>query len=533
MHTLHDTPNSDIGCVDAMAGMSEEFGLLDYVRIDEARSPSTAPRPWIGQILETNRNISTVGGDRLSPVILHGLKLMQEDSNVRAVESVQIYKIKLLGIDSGRFLTTPRVRPLPGAVVTKLDAASTVRILRLPKVEKKDDGTPVNVIGVLPNAKDVALTINDKIIRHHIMVSGGTGSGKSNVSANLVHQAVRMGKCVLIHDAKPDYQLVSQKNTDSGILPADWDDAKKWGVKPMGAENVVRIGFKGVCDEAAVDKVVTFQASDFSADMLAGFFFPNRQDVNWFEGFAAAAGSLGASNYSIDKILERVQEMEEQGKIHKATSKAIVRKVNSRKKRMPWLDASAEKSSSGINASTLEGMPPPPTPFSTNWMKKGRVLVVHYSSQDDESYALILSYFLRECHKFRRDGGRKNFGVVQLIDEAHHIFDNRSVHSDVLGLSFARTMREGRTLDHSIILSLQSASQVPGHVLTNLNTRFVMRQNSRHDASAAVEKMGKDYVPQSMQLGTGEALASVFESEVVVLARMLPSPYELMRTDNS
>lgn len=537
MHTLHDTPNSDIGFVDTMADMSEEFGLFDYVRIDETRPPRAAsegaekPRPWIGQILETNRNISIVGGDRLSPVILHGLKLMQENADVRAVESVQIYKIKLLGIDNGRFLITPRVRPLPGALVKKLDAENTIRILRLPKVEKVGDKL-VNVIGVLPNAENVALPVNDKIVRHHIMVSGGTGSGKSNVSANLVHQAVRMGKCVLIHDAKPDYQLIREKNTDPGIRPEDWDAVKKYGVTPAGAKDVMKIGFKGVCNEAAVDKVVTFRASDFSPDMLAGFFFPDRRDVNMFEGFAAAASSLvGSRSYSINDILKRVEEMGDSDNLHKATSKAIARKAKNRKERMPWLDAVA-KSSSGINAPTLQGMPQPPAPFSPDWMKSGHVLVVDYSQMDDEAYALILSYFLRVCHEFRRRQ-RGKFGVVQLIDEAHHIFDNRSVHSDVLGLHFARTMREGRTLDHSIIISLQSASQVPGHVMTNLNTRFVMRQNSRHDADAAAEKMGKEYALRSMQLGTGDALASVFESEAVVLARMFPSPYELMRTDNS
>lgn len=544
MYTLHDTPNSDIAHVDAMANMSEQFGLFDYVRIDGARTSVKDPKPWVGVIVEANRNISTVG-DRLSPVILHGLELMRMNDDVRAVESVQIYKIRLLGIDSGQFLSTAWIRPLPGSLVSKLNAQDTIRLLRLPQVEKQQDGT-TNVIGILPNAEDVPLTVNDKIIRHHIMVSGGTGSGKSNVSANLVYQATRMGKCVLIHDAKPDYGLIKGGNTDPDIPEQIWKAAGKHGLQKGGAKDVLKIGFHEKCLSDKVDRVVAFQASDFEPEMLAGFFFPERGDEIQFEGFAAAARRVRANkngkDYSVDEILERVRSAQGEEAPTSQTRNAILRKVTARKQRdMPWLDVLPKERATGMQSPSLSGLPKVASPFSVDELKARRILVVDYSQMDDAAYALILSYFLRDCHDFcKKDsrGGKKprkrrEFGgVVQLIDEAHRIFDNRSPHSNSLAQNFARIMREGRTLKHSIIMSLQNASLVPGHAMTNLNTRFVMRQNSRHDADAATEKMGKEFALQSLGLGTGDALASVFESESVILARMFPSPYELMRADN-
>ena len=543
MYTLHDTPDSDIAHVDAMADMSEQFGRLDYVRIDGARTSVKDPKPWVGVIVEANRNISTVG-DRLSPVILHGLELMRMNDDVRAVESVQIYKIRLLGVDGGRFLSTAWIRPLPGSLVSKLNAQDTVRLLRLPKVEKLQDGT-TNVIGILPNAEDVPLTVNDKIIRHHIMVSGGTGSGKSNVSANLVYQATRMGKCVLIHDAKPDYGLIKGENTDPDIPEQVWKAAEEHGLQKGGAKDVLKIGFHGACQKDKVDMVVAFQASDFEPEMLAGFFFPERGEENQFEGFAAAAhyvkNNKGGNSYSVDDILGRVRDAKKED-LHSNTRGTILRKVPTRKQRdMPWLDALPKERATGMQSPSLSGLPKVASPFSVGELKARRILVVDYSQMDDAAYALILSYFLRDCHDFCKNdsqGGKKlrrrrEFGgVVQLIDEAHRIFDNRSPHSNSLARNFARIMREGRTLKHSIIMSLQNASLVPGHAMTNLNTRFVMRQNSRHDADAATEKMGKEFALQSLGLGTGDALASVFESESVILARMFPSPYELMRADN-
>ena len=63
-------------------------------------------------------------------------------------------------------------------------------------------------------------------------------------------------------------------------------------------------------------------------------------------------------------------------------------------------------------------------------------MVIDYGyMDDDESYALILSYFLRICQSYRRKG--RGVGIVQMVDEAHRIFDNESRHSDTLARSFS------------------------------------------------------------------------------------------------
>ncbi|MBV9121748.1 MAG: hypothetical protein JO112_00125, partial [Planctomycetes bacterium] len=74
---------------------------------------------------------------------------------------------------------------------------------------------------------------------------------------------------------------------------------------------------------------------------------------------------------------------------------------------------------------------------------------------------------------------------------------------------------------------------IPPRVMNNLNTRIVMRQNSKAEADAATETMGREFAAQSLRLGTGHALVSLHESRATVLAQMAPSPYELMRTDNA
>ncbi|MBJ7899339.1 MAG: DUF87 domain-containing protein [Cyanobacteria bacterium RI_101] len=544
MIILHDGTSGDLSHVQAMASIEEGFALFDYVRVDQGEMA------WIGQILEPNRNISIVNSNRLDPTILHGLRLMQEHPEVQSVESVQVFEIGILGQYNGRQLLTPRLRPLPGAVVSRLNIEDTSRVIGIPQRLDGEDGSS-NVIGELLNAAGVPLCIDALKFNYHIMVSGGTGSGKSNVSANLVEQALKFRKCVLLHDAKPDYGFVDHANTDPGIPTEIWRQFEQYGLRPRQVSNVTRVGFYGLCDPNSVRTVIGFRASDFSPEILASLFFPYSNEQNQFEGFANAAHALReqVSNdsrpfYSLDDITNEVERRIDNAlppleQINQMVGSAILRKVRMRRRGMPWLDVIGQsirqQPTNRLRGSSLDGnRQRSVTAFSLeDFVQSGRLIVIDYSQMDEQSYALILSYFLRICQQYRKRLGENSVGIVQMVDEAHRIFDNDSRHSSALERAFERVMREGRSVDHSIILSLQNTSQIPQRVMNNLNTKFVMRQNSKAEADAATQTMGKEFSPQAMRLGTGQALVAIYESKATVLAQMAPSPFELMRTDNT
>ena len=551
MLILHDRPSADLSHANAIAEIDEGFALFDYVRIDQADGAS-----WIGQIVQPNQNISTVG-DPLDPTILHGLELMQHSANVQAVESVQVFDILILGQyeREARQLSTPRLRPLPGAKVERLSSTEVAALIELPRQQKHADGS-TNVIGELLNAKDVVLCVDGLKFNYHIMVAGGTGSGKSNVAANLVLQGTQYGKCVLVHDAKPDYGLIDRANTDARVSRI-WPRFEPFGLKPRGAVNVIRIGFHGKCDPTLVDEVVGFRSCDFNPGMLAGLFFPGSStaEQNAYEGFAMAAFSLRQDSeqgnrkaFTLDDILAEVDRRDlDNGNvapreaIHHLTAVSIARKVGSRRAAYPWLDAVDKQVSGGgqgrFRSGTLDrNGQRKVSAFSLEAVVQARrIVVLNYQDMDEGSYAVLVSYFLRQCQSYRRKAVSASHverpGIVQLVDEAHRIFDNESRHGGSLGNAFERVMREGRSVDHSIILSLQNASQIPPRVMNNLNTKIVMRQNGREEADAATQTMGKEFAVQAMRLGTGHALVSMHESRATVLVQMAPSPFELLRSD--
>jgi hypothetical protein len=547
MLILHDSPSGDLSHIQAIGDINEGFALFDYVKVEQAEPQAS----WIGQIVEPNQNISVVGS-RLDPTIIHGLRLMQTNSNVQAVQSAQVFDILILGQHRDGQLLTPRLRPLPGSKVTRLDARETAAVIEIPQVEDHEDGA-TNAVGELLNAEDVPLCVDRRKFNYHIMVAGGTGSGKSNVAANLVDQGVKYGMCVLIHDAKPDYRIISLANTDARVGKV-WECFEQYKLSPHGAADVTRVGFYGKCDPDSVDVVLGFRCSDFHPEMLASLFFTGAgpAEQNGHEGFAGAASALyrqmqgdEGQHYDLNQILGEVRRrftqpgLPPEEAIHELTARNILRKVALRRNAFPWLDAVGQAlrpaPSNRLRGSRLDGHRTVSTCDLGSLIAKGRILLIDYSQMDDQSYAVLLSYFLRECQRYRKGRGKGDAarpGVVQLVDEAHRIFDNDSRHSGSLAVAFERVMREGRSVDHSIILSLQNTSQIPHRVMNNLNTKFVMRQNSKAEAEAATETMGKEFGAQAMRLGTGHALVLLHEARATVLAQMAPSPYELMRTDN-
>ena len=141
-----------------------------------------------------------------------------------------MFDILILAEYDERQLLTLRVRPLPGAIVDKLDAETTNKVIGTPQKTEHEDKS-FNVIGELLNADNVPLCINKRRFNHHIMIAGGTGSGKSNVAANLIDQAVKFKKCVLVHDAKPDYRLIKEENSDPNVETI-WERFNKHGLEP-------------------------------------------------------------------------------------------------------------------------------------------------------------------------------------------------------------------------------------------------------------------------------------------------------------
>jgi DNA helicase HerA-like ATPase len=539
MFTLHDDPHSDLGHLSALATIDEGYQLLDYVNIQDKNSDR-----WLGQIVGANRNLAILGNS-LSPVVLHGLRMYQEKDDVRAIESIQLFDILILRRLVDGQLQLSRVRPMPEAKVNLMSAEELVGFLGVPDAEMDFEGS--NVIGLISNVSGLPLCLTHDVLTHHIMINGGTGCGKSNVAGNVIYQGVKLGKCVIVHDVKPDYRLIRDPNSDRTVEKL-WTSFEQYNLKPIGMTDVVRVGFYGMCDPKNVDIGAGFYASDFSANFLANLFLSNEPTES--KQFDALLGVIqavrqrkdagnGDGTFTVQNVLDEVRTRLSQvrsgnsdDEIHESVAKALLRKIRNRIPYLKWLDAignSVRPHASG------DFVRPDSTSFVQRFnfeqtIRPGRVILIDYSSMESDSdYAVLFSWFLKQAQSYCKRRG--HVGVIEIIDEANRLLDNESRHAGPLAGIFNRCMREGRSRDHSLVTLLQNADEVPPGVLNNINSVVLMHQNNRQIAKCAAQTMPDEFAEQSLSLAPGQALVRLRDSRVV-LAQMAPSPFDLLRRDN-
>jgi hypothetical protein len=222
-------------------------------------------------------------------------------------------------------------------------------------------------------------------------------------------------------------------------------------------------------------------------------------------------------------------------RINEATAENIAIRVERRRQGMPWLDAVGVTVGHGpLDANPFRRHAPRRVErFDFRQLvRPGRVIVISYADVSDEAYALIATSFLDRAMDYRRGAGVDDPPLVQVFDEGHRIFENRSRHSATLEHDFGTVMREGRSKGHGIILSVQNPSQVPAGVYNQVSTRIVFRFQSEKEAREATQGMDRSFTDYAMNLHKGQAIVRILEGSYVLKAEMAPSPFELERMDN-
>ncbi|BAP57220.1 hypothetical protein THII_2923 [Thioploca ingrica] len=406
-----------------------------------------------------------------------------------------------------------------------------------------------NIIGRI-HSTEIPIAVDWSTFKHHILVAGATGSGKSNTVANLIKAAQGQGACVIIYDQKPDYKNICNPNDETHLFQA-W---KPEVVKPFGLEKVEKYClYQGEGETEKSEKAIAIRARDVSLEMLINALFPypdegNQRDV--FGGLLSYYRDNKDKNWTLNKFstwvrdsrkktqkdgntqsqLDRIAESQGWGKLNEMTLDAMQRKMEQRK--MQWLDSledNSHKSDTGIfsdidgDSSVSRGYFVP-----RKHLDSSKVIVIR-TNADGREYGLFLSYMLRKVYDLKRSG-EISFPIVNIVDEAQDIFQGEKAIRDAATSTMNEIIRKRRSKDIGFVIAVQSVSQLPDSVLTNLNTRLIHRQNSVEELRKAIPSASQNLMANSLTFGPGEALVSIFEARSVVHAEMAPSPFELTKT---
>lgn len=542
--TLHD---SNIESQEYISAFTKDpdtkFKKGMYVKIEKNSNSF-----WIGVISTPNSNICPISQDQLDPMVLTALyEGTHKKTTIEQLGVHQTFKIKLLKFcnietdeNNEDFYEFQMIvdRPPFGAVITELTQREIEELLKIPKFDKN------NAIGYAQSIDNLPICIDKKTLHTHILVSGSTGSGKSNVNANLMKICNKYKKVIIIHDAKPDFNNIKLKNDEVVKKSKQVKEIEeKFNYKVEGMNKVINISFKGVEDEENKNRIIYFKPDKFTPEEYCNLFFYEEGEENQYEellgiilennlyNYKEGVRYL-SNNFSLNYILNKVKEKKE---IHPSTQKTIVSKIKRRINFFPWLiedDRKLEKEKkkyfngfSDIISAAFNNMNTPP------------IFLINYEGQGMEiTYAFMLNKLLKEIQNYRdevynnKNNYKYQYEVVQVIDEAHRLFEGKSktFRAELIN-SFNKVIKEGRVKKHSLIVSLQNASEVPDTALNNFGTKIALRQQSIKEAQISTQGMHHGSDNQVLKLSAGEFLIKYPSGEYTFLAKGFMSPFQLRR----
>ena len=535
--TLHDSNIESQEYISAFTKNPEtKFKKGMYVKIEKNSNSF-----WIGVISTPNSNICPISQDQLDPMVLTALyEGTHKKTTIEQLGVHQTFKIKLLKFcnietdeNNEDFYEFQMIvdRPPFGAVITELTQREIEELLKIPKFNKN------NAIGYSLNTEGLPISIDKKTLHTHILVSGSTGSGKSNVNANLMRIAQNYNKALIIHDAKPDFENMKMPNDEKISKSKNLiKKEKELGYKLEGLKNVIKIGFKGIHDKKPRNDFhyIYYTYTQFKPEELADLFFFGEGEENSKEEFiyilknhyVKKEDKTVSENCNIESIIKEITTNKEiRESINSATRATMIGRLRRRKHMYPWLVESIEKNEKYTN--NIDRL-------IINKIKEieNPIFLINYEGQDmDVTYAFMLNRLLKRMQEYRDyDRDNNNKEIVQIIDEAHRLFEGKSkTFREELINSFNKVIKEGRVKKHSLIVSLQNASEVPHTALNNFGTKIALRQQSIKEAQISTQGMHNGSDNQVLNLSAGEFLIKYPSGEYTFLAKGFMSPFQLRR----
>ena len=523
---LADDQNTDTSIVRLVGkGEDELIPLFTYL-ISESGN-----QRFFLQIATTNRNLSRFSPHPFDTISLSQMLALIEDrgySKDAIVANITYYDAKIEAIiDADGKPDTPFIRPTTGAINRLASTEEIVRCLELPDGDGNDSR-----IGKLARSgeAEVAINIDKRILDHHILAAGSTGSGKSNLLSNLAHVAAGMGRSIILFDHKPDHQDHHEVNTHPDVqFPQSFSLN---GQNP--SQHPVRYWTLDQNDPNPHSQMLVVRAQDLDPEILAGTIFYQSNEDNQAEIFAHIATNFAADrtehqqNWTVWDLIKYIRNNDDGAlrtflygsggaRLHGGTMGALRRKMDYAGRVPSFIDSTPPSDIFGRRKKTA----------TIDEVFKPGLNVIRISESNTRGYALFLAYLLDKAAELRANAVQNkqtSVGVPELliiVDEAADIFksDSRYLRDAATGM-LSEQIRKGRSLHIGYVISVQSAGDVPENIRNNLNTTIIGRHRNMRVLQEALPTVNRDMLGQADKLIPGEMFVDMFGVRSLLLAKM-------------
>ena len=479
-------------------------------------------RCYLGQIATPQLNFNQDGLPALGNQTANLLQALAGDRIVRdvGVKEVFWYGIRLLKDVTDGTAGSLRRRPQIGARARQATEDEIIRFMKLrPIVDTYQVGTLIDA--------DIAVCIDEWLLKHHVLVAGTTGCGKTNTLANIIAAAQAMGFHVIIYDHKPDYQhlhLPNEEDFDVDFYRRGLEDVSYWhlGGKARHAKEQNISVPACFLDPEVLGATICYQPSETNAaetlGMLLSHYAQERDDgtgktwslADFIRWLPSTAGEL------TKKI-----GFEINGQTYGAMRSRL-----GRPQRIPtWIDGAISSSSRaglGLGHFALDKEVGP-----------GNVTVIRIdnTANTGRAYGLFLSYILRLAYSLREHHLVK-CPILHVIDEAQDIFNAGTTFKNAVGNMLDAQIRKGRSMRIGFVIAVQSAAAVPDDIRNLMNSRFIHRHNNHDQAREALEQASAAQIAMTDSFASGECFASIFGANALIHAQMRRSPFRITKEED-
>jgi DNA helicase HerA-like ATPase len=328
----------------------------------------------------------------------------------------------------------------------------------------------------------------DPLVFRHVMVAGGTGSGKTHTAKNVLRQYLHEDRryevdsksgrspraAVVQFDPQDEYAQMHDDNPD-----ASTDDERSWQAQGLA--------YGGHDDTVAFVPQVgsaTYAASHHRAEQQA-FTIPFsmvRRNPWLVAGSQLNDNQYPALQYLLDRFFDQYgqggsyaefttflddpalrEELDESGRVHEATFDAVKRRVH------------------GVPGGVFDQDARPITDMVTDFVRPGRLSVVptyHISSSRAAEMVVLAVSSLLVDQKLSNDPRYERIKETPLVvgmDEAHNFLAGAdSVQARQVIGKFTEAAKQGRKERLGLFLITQDPQDIADAVFKQVNTRVVL-----------------------------------------------------------
>jgi hypothetical protein len=508
-----DIPNSDRTHVELIALKECPIEAEQFLITDEA-----GPFRYFMKIDVRPANISPALG-REDPATFSALvKKLLGDVKTTGIEQHNIlhYFAKLIGRqdlvapgpqDQSECLTAP---PL-GTIVRLATSHESLLFLGLPPMDE------ALRFGHIFHT-DIPLCVSADILRHHILMAGATGQGKTTTISNIVAAAYTAGATVFLFDLKPDYQQMEEAQGGRASRFAR-EDISYWNLnekRNYRKDTVpINVHFSEIIPEVYIQKASGTELQyDVWMHMLMRF-MEEKQDA-------------GESTWTMEQFHAWMPKSQHDPRVkslyphedipHAGTLNAHYR---IRRAKPAWVDRT--HTSRGMLQQSRQEVSFFAHP---SFLQPRHVHVIQVNAGADKDYGMFLSTLMSKVLD-QKEEAQVRHPILFVIDEAEDVFAGGDFAKQCTTV-IANVVRKGRSQNIGVLISVQSAANIPTGIAQNLSSVIAYRHNNDEAAGHIKKLLGKD-AENLQELHPGNAIVKLFGAKTAVRARLDPEAFPLVK----